>query len=58
MTREEFDTLCRDDVRRAVEENLGRDPLAVALDRRTPHAALVATRGPHNDVTKLPKGHS
>ena len=42
MTREEFDTLCRDDVRRAVEENLGRDPLAVALDRRTPHAALVA----------------
>ena len=32
MTREEFDTLCRDDVRRAVEENLGRDPLAVALD--------------------------
>ncbi len=44
MTREEFDTLCRDDVRRAVEENLGRDPLAVALDRRTPHAALVATQ--------------
>lgn len=43
MTREEFDTLCRDDVRRAVEENLGRDPLSVALDRRTPHAALVAT---------------
>ena len=33
MTREEFDTLCRDDVRRAVEENLGRDPLAVALER-------------------------
>ena len=30
MTREEFDTLCRDDVRRAVEENLGRDPLAVS----------------------------
>ena len=44
MTREEFDTLCRDDVRRAVEENLGRDPLAVALDRRTPYAALVATQ--------------
>lgn len=56
MTREEFDTLCRDDVRRAVEENLGRDPLAVALDRRTPHAALVATQVKYLERarTKLP----
>lgn len=56
MTREEFDTLCRDDVRRAVEENLGRDPLAVALDRRTPYAALVATQVKYLERarTKLP----
>ena len=56
MTREEFDTLCRADVRRAVEENLGRDPLAVALDRRTPHAALVATQVKYLERarTKLP----
>ena len=53
MTREEFDTLCRDDVRRAVEENLGRDPLAVALDRRTPYAALVDRKS-----TRLNSSHS
>ena len=56
MTREEFDTLCRDEVRRAVAENLGRDPLAVALDRRIPHAALVATQLKYLERarTKLP----
>lgn len=56
MTREEFDTLCRDDVRHAVEANLGRDPLAVALDRRIPHAALVATQVKYLERarTKLP----
>lgn len=42
MTFEEFDILCRPDVRQAVRDNLGRDHLAVALDRRVPHAALVA----------------
>ena len=52
MTREEFDTLCRDDVRRAVEENLGRDPLAVALDRRTPHAAPSTTTPQANTITE------
>ena len=43
-------------MRRAVEENLGRDPLAVALDRRTPHAALVATQVKYLERarTKLP----
>jgi len=56
MTREEFDTLCRDDVQRAVADNLGRDPLAVALDGRTPHAALVATQVKYlaRARTKLP----
>ncbi len=56
MTREEFDTLCRDEVRRAVEESLGRDPLAVALDGRIPHAALVATQVKYLERarTKLP----
>lgn len=56
MTREEFDTLRRDDVRHAVAENLGRDPVAVALDRRIPNAALVATQVKYLERarTKLP----
>lgn len=44
MTLEDIALLCRDDVRRSVEENLERDPAAVALDRRIEHAALVATQ--------------
>lgn len=56
MTREEFDTLCRDEVRRTVAENIGRNPLAVALDRHIPHAALVATQLKYLERarTKLP----
>ena len=56
MTREEFETLCRDDVRRTVADNCGRDPLDVALDRRVPHAALVATQVKYlrRARTKLP----
>ncbi|MBQ8307252.1 MAG: RsmD family RNA methyltransferase [Alistipes sp.] len=44
MTQEDFDNLCREEIRRVVEENRHRDPLEVALDKRVPHAALVATQ--------------
>lgn len=33
-----------DEVRRAIEDNIARDPLQVALDKRLPHAALVASQ--------------
>jgi hypothetical protein len=42
MTREDIDILLG--LREVVEENLENDPLRVALDRRVPHAALVATQ--------------
>lgn len=41
---EEFELLCRDDVREAVERNIDRDPVAVALDKRVPCASVVATQ--------------
>ena len=44
MKREEVELLCRADIREAVERNLGRDPVAVALDKHTANAALVATQ--------------
>lgn len=44
MTREEFDILCRDDVREAIERNIERDALQVALDRSIPYAREVATQ--------------
>jgi hypothetical protein len=40
----DLDILLSDEFRRAVEENLGRDPHRVALDRGVPHAALVASQ--------------
>ena len=44
MTREEFDTLRLPEVQAALAAAAGRDPLAVALDARVPHARLVATQ--------------
>lgn len=44
ITREEYTLLCSDEVRQAVAAARGRDPLAVALDRRVPHARIVATQ--------------
>ena len=44
MTLEELDILRSDDIRCAIEENIERDPSAVALDKRVPHASLVATQ--------------
>ena len=42
ITREGLELLRREDIRRAVEENIERDPVAVALDRHVPSAAEVA----------------
>lgn len=36
--------LCREEVRKSIDDNLGREPVAVALDKRVPHAASVATQ--------------
>lgn len=44
ITAEQFEILCLDEVRRAIEANLDRDPVAVALDKRIAHAAEVATQ--------------
>lgn len=41
---EEYRLLAQEPLRRAVHENLHRDPLEVALDGRVPHARLVATQ--------------
>lgn len=44
MDTETYELLRTPELVRAVEEALGRDPLEVALDKRVPHAALVATQ--------------
>ncbi len=44
MTLEELLLLDTPQLREAVEANIERDPFAVALDKRLPHAALVATQ--------------
>lgn len=44
LTHEEYTLLLTDDVRTAIRNNRGRDPLAVALDRTIEHARLVATQ--------------
>ena len=44
MTLEELDILRSEVIRRAIEENIERDPSAVALDKRVPRASLVATQ--------------
>lgn len=44
MTREEFDILCREEVRTLIEKHLESDPLKVALDSRIPYAREIATQ--------------
>lgn len=44
MNGEELDILRLQEVRQAIEENIERDPLRVALDSRIPHAREVATQ--------------
>lgn len=43
MTLQEIELLKSEELRRAIEENIERDPAAVALDSRVPEARLVAT---------------
>lgn len=57
MTREELTTLLLPEVRQAIEENVGRDPLQVALDRSVVHAREVASQVKYlqRARTKLPR---
>ena len=56
----EIEILLSDDFRRSVEENLGRDPVQAALDKRLPHAALVASQVKYlrRAERKLPSYHA
>ncbi len=57
MTREELSTLLQPEVRQAIEENIERDPLQVALDRSIVHAREVASQVKYlqRARTKLPR---
>ena len=44
MTLSEFDILCREDVRQAIDENIAKDPVEIALNRHLEHASVVATQ--------------
>ena len=44
FTAEELEILCSEEVRRAIEENIGRKPTDIALDKRVPYASIVATQ--------------
>ena len=57
MTREEFSILLQPEVRQAIEENIDRDPLQVALDRGIVHAREVASQVKYlqRACTKLPR---
>lgn len=44
ISSEEYELLCLPEVREAIHACRGRDPLAVAMDGRVPHARLVATQ--------------
>ena len=60
FTAEEFDILRREDVRRAIDANIDRDPVQIALDRRVPEAAAVATQVKRlqRAAAKLPSYHA
>ena len=57
MTREELSTLLQPEVRQAIEENIDRDPLQVALDRGIVYAREVASQVKYlqRARTKLPR---
>ena len=44
ITREEFITLTSEEVHQAIAQAVHRDPLDIALDRKIPHARLVASQ--------------
>ena len=57
MTREELDILLLPEVRQAIDANIDRDPLQIALDRRIVHAREVASQVKYlqRARTKLPR---
>lgn len=57
---ERLEILLSDELRRAVEVNLTRDPMRIALDRTVPHAAEVASQVKYlsRARTKLPSYYS
>ena len=57
MTREELSTLLQPEVRQAIEENIERDPLQVALDRGIVHSREVASQVKYlqRARTKMPR---
>ena len=56
FTAEEISILCREEIRKAIEENIERKPTDIALDRRVPNASIVATqvKNLQKSRTKLP----
>ena len=44
ISREQYELLCRAEVCQAIDENISRNALDVALDKRIAHAAEVATQ--------------
>ncbi len=56
ITIEQYKLLCDPEVRQAIAENISRDPLNIALDKRIVHAAEVATQVKYLDRArkKLP----
>ncbi len=44
INHEQYELLCDPAIRHAIDENISRDPLEVALDKRIAHAAEVATQ--------------
>lgn len=44
MTRDELDILLLPEVRQAIEQNIGRNPLQVALEKHLPNARVVASQ--------------
>ena len=44
FTNEEFSILCSAEVTAAIRDNIDRKPTDIALDRRIPHASVVATQ--------------
>lgn len=56
MTHEEKDILLREEVRKAIDANIERDPVRIALDRNIPYAREVATQVKYlqRARTKLP----
>ena len=56
FTAEELEILCSEEVRSAIEGNIGRNPTDIALDNRVPHASIVATQVKNfqKSRTKLP----